>query len=160
MGEWNRSTRESSLESLRPEIVGAINQHIELYNLGPILNDYLICVETRSTKKKKGLFSGGDGRPIIVTAITTPRWLVWVVEEKGVTALSVRLQDMVAVDYKDTPGYKLIPDSGIDITGTITGRIGVDDNQRTSSFIGLGEEPAAIKFKETLLRSVREAKLK
>ncbi len=158
MGDWNRTTQECTLASLRPEVRQAIQKHIETYNLGPILSDPLMCIETQSVKKKKGLFGSGDSKPVIVTAIVTPRWLVWVVEEKAVAALSVKLHDLAAVDYKDTPGYKLIPDTGIDLTGPFTGRIGTEGEQRVSSFIGLGAEPAAVKFKETLLRSIRDAK--
>jgi len=90
----------------------------------------------------------------------TPRWLVWVVEGKTVKVESVKLQDLVVVDYKDTPGYKLIPDSGVELTGPFTGWVGMDGNQYLFYFIGLGEEPVAAKFKETLIRSVQAIKLK
>lgn len=56
MPDWQRSTREVSLEGLMPEIVSAVNAHIELYNLGPILADTLTCIQTDSVKSKKGLF--------------------------------------------------------------------------------------------------------
>ena len=48
MPDWQRSTREVSLEGLMPEIVSAVNTHIELYNLGPILADTLTCIQTDS----------------------------------------------------------------------------------------------------------------
>ena len=38
MSEWKRSTREVSWESLPAEMAKAIEQHMERYNLGPILS--------------------------------------------------------------------------------------------------------------------------
>jgi len=157
MGAWNRSTHECRLESLRPEMVEAIQKHTEMFNLGPILDNYLMCIETISEKKKKGLFGGG-GDKVIVSTIVTPRWLVWAVKEKnGTTALSAQLQELAAVDYADTPGYKIIPDRGVEITGSFTGRVGIDGSQRVSMFIGLGEEPDALKFEKVLKNAIRAA---
>jgi len=160
MGEWNRFTKECVLESIRPEMTAAIQKHIETYNLGSILNDYLMCIETTSEKKKKGLFGGGGDKMVVQSAIITPLWLVLAVagDKSGASALSAQLKDMVVTDYADTPGYKLLPDSGIEVTGIFTGRVGEQTIQRVSYFTGLGEEPAAKKFKETLSRAIQETR--
>jgi hypothetical protein len=160
MGEWNRSTRECKLDSITPELKAAIQAHIESYNLGSILNDYRMCIETASQKKKKGLFGGRSDQSVLVAVILTPVWLVWAVrgDRSGVAALSVRLDELVVEDYTSTPGYKLLPDTGIEVTGDFTGRVGMEGSQRVSMFIGLGDEPAALDFKEALFRAVQDVK--
>jgi len=50
----------------------AIEEHLERFNLGPILKDYIICTETVSSKKKKGLFGGGIPGQAVQVAIVTP----------------------------------------------------------------------------------------
>jgi hypothetical protein len=160
MGEWNRSTRECTLESITPELNAAIQAHIETYNLGSVLNEYQMCIETASQKKKKGLFGGSGDQSVLVVAILTPVWLVWAVrgDRSGTAALSARLDELVVADYATTPGYKLLPDTGIEVTGVFTGRVGMEGNQRVSMFIGLGEEPAAQEFKEALIRAIHDIK--
>jgi hypothetical protein len=39
-----------------PEMIAEIQKHLALYNLGAILSDALMCVQTDSEKAKKGLF--------------------------------------------------------------------------------------------------------
>ena len=53
MSDWKRTTREVPFEGLRPELVTAIGGHIAKYNVGPILADALMCVQTDSEKEKK-----------------------------------------------------------------------------------------------------------
>jgi hypothetical protein len=159
MGEWNRTTRQCTLEGISPELHAAIQAHIESYNLGSILSDYRMCIETASQKKKKGFFGKGD-QSVLAAAILTSTWLVWAVrgDRSGTAALSARLDELVVADYAASPGYKLLPDSGIELTGVFTGRVGMEGNQRVSMFIGLGEEPAALEFKETLFRALQNMK--
>ena len=47
--------------------------------------------------------------------------------------------------------YKLMPDEGINITGRYT-----DVTQQGMSFIGLGSEPAAQKFRQALHEAVQK----
>jgi hypothetical protein len=156
MSEWNRSTHDVALESIDPEGIEAIHQHIERYNLGPILDETRLCIETSSEKKKKGLFGGGGNQVLRVSIILTPRWLVVVLREKsGISVRSMQLRDMLVVDYASTPGYKLIPDAGVEISGAFTGATG---EETAALFIGLGAEPAALKFKQTLIQAVQEAR--
>ena len=81
MPDWNRTTREVPFEGLMPEMVSAINAHIELYNLGSVLVDTLMCIQTDSEKAEKGLF--GRQEKVSQAAIVTPRWLIWVVKSAG-----------------------------------------------------------------------------
>jgi hypothetical protein len=53
MSEWNRTTKEVPLEGLRPEMVTAIQNHLEQHNFGEVLSDTLMTVQTASEKVKK-----------------------------------------------------------------------------------------------------------
>ena len=161
MGEWNRSTSKMTLDKIRPEHWSAIQEHIEAYNLSLDLDDYLMCIETISRKKKKKLFGGGIPNQTIQLVIITPKWLILAAQgEKSdsVGVLSIQLKDAIAKDYKDDPSYKLVPDTGIFVTGNYTGQVGMHGNAQTTSMLVLGEEPAAAEFKEILLKTITNAK--
>ena len=161
MGEWNRSTRKMVIDEIQPEYWNAIQEHNEAYNLKLDLSDYLICIETISSKKKKKLFGGGIPNQTIQVSIIFSKWLVIVAQgdkSDSLGVLSIQLKDAIARDYKDDPGYKLIPDTGVSVTGTFTGRVGMQGSSDISSFIALGEEPAAGEFKEILFETIANAK--
>jgi hypothetical protein len=50
MSDWKRVTKEIPVENLMPEMATEIKKHIELYNLGPILSDALMCIQSESEK--------------------------------------------------------------------------------------------------------------
>jgi hypothetical protein len=136
-----------------------MQKHIALNNLGPILKDELIAVETTSTKKKKGLFGGG-AETVVNTAIVTPRWLVTAIEQKsGISVWSAQLRDLTVMDYAASPAYQLIPDAGVQVTGIFTGVTSSEGSSAISVFIGLGAEPVAGQFKEILIRGAQAAKM-
>ena len=153
MSDWNRKTREVSFENLSPEMIAALNKHIEQYNLGPILSDAIMCIQTDSEKTKKGLF--GREETVYTGAVITPRWLLWVTSgtKMETTVLSVQLNDVVVQDYAQTEFAKMIPDSGMNVTGKFT-----DVSENSTAFIGLDESAAADKFKETVIKAVQDAK--
>lgn len=154
MSEWKRSTREVSFDQLPVPMKTEMQKHIELYNLGDILSDALMCIQTDSEKAKKGLF--GSAELVQQGAVVTPRWLVWVVSGTKTpepAALSALLTDIVIQDYADTEFAKLVPDSGIQINGKFT-----DVSENASAFIGLQENDAGRKFKETVIKAVQDAK--
>jgi len=153
MSDWKRTSKEVPFEYLRPEMVVEISKHIEQYNLGSILSDVLLCVQTDSEKVKKGLFGGGE---IYYTgAVVTSRWLVWVTSgAKTQTAvLSAQLSDITVQDYARSHFAKLIPDSGINVSGKFT-----DTSENGAAFIGLDESSTANKFKEIVIKAAQEAK--
>ena len=152
MSDWKRSTREVSFEQLAADMRSEIQKHIDLYNLGDILSDALMWIETNSEKAKKGLF--GSTQFVHQCAVVTPRWLLWVVNDgKSPAALSAMLNDVVIQDYADTPFVKMVPDSGIQINGKLT-----DVVENVSAFLGLEENAAGKKFKEVVIRAVQDAK--
>jgi len=154
MSDWNRRTREVSVESLPTETTNAIQRHIEQHNLGPVLSDALTCVYTDSEKTKKGLF--GRAETVRMAAILTPRWLVWSVEQPDAKAavLSAQLIHVTIQDYAQTSFAELIPDSGIQVTGLFT-----NAGEGASAFIGLEENVAGNSFKDLTIKTAQAAKI-
>ncbi|MFT3893526.1 MAG: hypothetical protein QM730_18005 [Anaerolineales bacterium] len=153
MSEWKRTTKEVPFEGLMPEMVTEIKKYIELYNLGPILADALMCIQTDSEKAKKGLF--GSAEMVHQGAVVTPRWLVWVVNgtKTSTAVMSAQLKDVVIKDYAHTQFAKMVPDTGIEVSGQFT-----DVTENSSAFIGLDESVAGKKFKETVIQAAQDAK--
>ena len=153
MSDWKRQTKEVSIEALPVATRDAIERHIGQYNLGPILSDALMCVQTDSEKVKKGLF--GKAEIVQMTAIVTPHWLLWTVDQpnKHPTVLSAQLIHITVQDYSQTPFAKMVPDSGVEVSGMFT-----DASEAASAFIGLDESVAGQKFRQTLVRAAADAK--
>jgi hypothetical protein len=153
MSEWKRSTHEIPFEQLPSDMKTEIQKHIERYNLGEILSDALMCIQTDSEKVKKGLF--GSAEIVHQGVIVTPRWLVWAISgtKTSTTAFSALLTDVVIQDYANTPFAKMIPDSGVEVTGKLT-----DVAENGSAFIGLEDNVVGKKFTETVINTVQNAK--
>ncbi len=145
MGEYKRSTRECTLEDMRPELKAAINEHIERDGLEDVIDAAIYCCETVSTREKKKLF-GSKTEVEISSAVLTPKWLITAGgREKGdIGVLSARLQELRIQDYEKTKMYAMMADTGLDVYGfpSATGPASV--------FIGLGPEPAAQRLREML----------
>jgi hypothetical protein len=94
MSLWKRTTKEVRLERLPSEMVTAIQSYLYRYNLGPILSDALMLLQTDSEKIKKGLFGSAetvDGRRTN-TALAD-------VGYQQITVVSVQLRDVVVQVY-------------------------------------------------------------
>ena len=159
MGDYRRSTRECTFVQLRPEIVTAIRDHVQQYELGEVEREALICCETTNERTKKpGLFSkmaGGDPDPVhYVGIVVTPRYLIWARNgaKYGTAVLSARLRECEVLDYANTPQAKFVPDTGLEVTAMHTGA-----TERAHSFIGLGPEPAAQNLRQVLKQALQEA---
>lgn len=146
MGDYLRTTRECTLDSLDPVLATAVRAHIEKYELDNAAESVLMCCETTSTRQKKGLF-GGKTEVILTGIVLTPQWLIWATgktnEIPGV--LSARLREIRVQDYVQSDLYKLVQDSGLNISGLRT-----DAGNAGTAFIGLGPEPAAQKLRLAL----------
>ena len=153
MSDWKRVTKEVPFEGLPSEMVTAIKEHIEQYNLGPILSDALMCVQTDSEKINKGLFGGAE--TVRMGVLVTSRWLLWVFNgtKFQTTVLSAQLIHVTIQDYAQTQFAKMIPDAGIEVSGIFTGA-----SESMSAFIGLDEGIAGQKFKEVIIQSAADAK--
>jgi hypothetical protein len=150
MGDYVRTTSECEFEDLHPLLASAIRHHIDRYELGDIERSALMCCETTSTKKKKGLF-GGKTEVIRTGVVVTPRWLIWASGKEGEVpgVLSARLQHIRVQDYEKSELYKMMQDTGLNVLGLRTG-----SNDLGSVFIGLGPEPAAQKLREVLREAI------
>jgi len=154
MSDWKRTTQATPFENLRPELIQAIKAHIENYNLGSVLSEAVMCIQTDSEKMKKSLFGGAE--LVYTSAVLTPRWIIWATSgtKTQTTVLSAQLRDVTVQDYSQTSFMKLIPDSGINIEGHFT-----DVSENSSAFIGL-DDGAGKKFIEATIKSVIDAKNK
>ncbi len=152
MSDWKRTTQEIPFENLFPEIKAAITKHIEQYNLGSILSDTLLCVQTVSEKAKKGLF--GHAETVNTSVILTSRWLVWATHgtKAHLAVLSAQLRDLTVQDYAQTPFMKMVPDSGMEVSGPFTDTSGIG-----SVFIGL-DDGVGKKFREAVIVAAQAAK--
>jgi ligand-binding SRPBCC domain-containing protein len=85
----------------------------------------------------------------------TPHWLVWAVSGTITQAavLSAQLRDVTVQDYAQTQFAKMIPDSGIQVSGRFT-----DVSENGSAFIGLEDNATGRKFKELVLQAAQDAK--
>ena len=150
MGDYLRTTRECTLDEMNPVVAKSIRDHIQKYELEEVESSILISCETTSTKIKKGFF-GGKAEPIQTGILLTPRWLVWATakEEETFGVYSARLDNLQAQDYEKSEMFKLVSDSGINISGLRT-----DSTEVGSIFIGLGPEAAAVKFRAMLKEAI------
>lgn len=153
MPDWKRTTKEVSWESLPGDLATAIRAHLAQYNLGPILSDALLCIQTDSEKEKQGLLRGEETTQMGV--VLTPRWLVWAVKQADAepAVLSAQLDAITVQDYAETPFVKMVPDSGMQVSGMFT-----DASESASAFIGVQDNTPGRKFKEALVQAVQDAK--
>jgi len=151
MGDYQRVTRECTLDSMHPKLATAIHAHMDSYELEDEAASILMCCETTSTKQKKKLF-GTKTEVEIAGVILTPKWLIWSggKEHEKVGVLSARLQDLRVEDYEKTEMYKMIQDTGLNVVGF---RVADDIG---SVFIGLGSESAALKFRAMLKEAIKK----
>ena len=154
MSDYQRTTRECTFENLYPGLQDALHTHINQngMNISGTLGE-LVCYETSSTRNKKGFFT--EKPKVLLTAVLiTSGWLVvanWQ-GNKPSGVISARLSSLKVQDYEASALFKIIQDSGLDITGLQTG-----SPETGSLFIGLGTEPAAQTFRDSLKLSISKA---
>jgi len=149
MSDYLRTTRECAVGDLNPMLLASIRTHIEKHELGDIEASVLICCETTSTKQKKGLLSRKP-EVFLTGMLLTTQWLVWATgKDKPLGVQSARLRNIQVHDYETSDMFHLVQDTGINISGLRT-----DSADVGSTFIGLGAEPAAHKFRAMLKEAV------
>jgi hypothetical protein len=138
---------------MNPDLATAIRAHIQKFELGDIEASALMCCETISTRQVKNLF-GSKEEVVLTGVLLTPEWLVWATGKENETpdVLSARLGDIRVQDYETSDMFKMIEDSGLNVSGLRTSatRLGV-------TFIGLGPEAAADKFRGLLKDAIEKA---
>lgn len=153
MGDFLRTTRECTLDSLSPLLAAAIRDHIQKYKLGDAEAEAMICVKTLSTQKKKGAFAA-QPEVVQVGILLTSRWLIWGSgkENEPPDVLSSRLRDLRVQDYETSEFNKMVPDTGLTLS-----HVHKDTGELGGRFIGLGPEPAAQKFRALLMQAIAKA---
>ena len=157
MGDYNRSTKEIAFGDITANVTKSIQTYIEKHNLGDILANPVMCIISTSEKIKKGLFGGGAGPKLLIqTVILTDRWLILAdnVDQNALYIKSMQLRDLTVEDYEKSSFYKMIPDTGVNISGLAT-----DTPEKGTLFLPLGKDDAGEKFKVILVEAVQKAKL-
>jgi hypothetical protein len=163
MSDYIRTTRSLSLHQVPDDVMDAIRNHCETYNLGQILTENTICVETISDRKKKKKVGGIKlAMHIVNHVLLSDAWLVYVVSNDGKepAAMTVPLVEATIEDYALSPFYKKIPDHGFWIHGKFTGKVGgnMSFSDRSSIFMGLGQERAAEEFGRALSEAIERTR--
>ena len=156
MGDYNRSTKEVAFADIPVNVTQSINTYIEKHNLGDILANPVMCIVSTSEKIKKGLFGGGPGPKLLVqTVILTNRWLILAdnVDQNALYIKSLQLRDITVEDYEKSSFYKMIPDTGMNISGIAT-----DTPEKGTLFLPLGKDEAGENFKSALIEAAQNAK--
>jgi len=154
VSNYSRSTRLCRFGELQPELAEAIRAYAVKHELGDVEGGAVLCAETASTKKKKGLFAGWFGTDpddLHHTAVVlTPERLIWARggEESGEVVTMARLKEVEVRDFHSP----LIEDTGLDVFGFVGG-----STERVQAFIGLGPEPDAGRAAAAIKDAVAEA---
>lgn len=153
MAAYTRTTRECTWQTMQPVLATAVADYLETHQLTHITDAALLCIETVSTKPGQGLFRRKK-EELLVGVMLAPPWLLWATSQNRQTAVvtAVLLNQIALQAYETSPMYQLMPDSGININGLRTDSVALG-----STFIGLGPEPAAQKFRQLLTTWVKDS---
>jgi hypothetical protein len=167
MGDYVRTTKELSLHQVPTEVMDSIKEHSERYNLGWLMDDQTICIETTSDRKKKKKVMGIKMPMHVVShVLLTPAWLIYAASNEGSkpAVMTVPLVDATVENYAKSPLYKKLykkmPDNGYWVDGKFTGVVGgsMSFSDRSSIFIGLGPERAAEDFAKALEDAIEKTR--
>lgn len=156
MGDYNRSTKEIAFNDIPANVINSVRAYIEKHTLGDILANPVMCIVSTSERIKKGLLGGGPGPKLLIqTAILTDRWLILAdnVDQNALYIKSMQLRDITVEDYEKSSFYKMIPDTGMNISGIAT-----DTPEKGTIFLPLGKDAAGEKFKSALVEATQKAK--
>ena len=151
MSEYNRTTRECSVNQLHPEVFNALKTYFHEKNLGDVEAEAVLCCETLSTKKGTGglfsLLSPSADATIHTGIVLTSEWLIWVRNgDTSGTLLSVaNLNHIIVNTYKSM----FVNDTGLEIIGYIG-----DSKLVAKGYVGMGPEPATQKFCDEVKQAI------
>ncbi|HEX2997038.1 MAG TPA: hypothetical protein VHP14_19610 [Anaerolineales bacterium] len=151
MSEYTRTTRECSVDQLRPELLRAVQDYFQEQKLGDLRSETLLCCETISTRKETGqLVSWLSGKPdttIHTGMLLTSDRLIWVHHgDQSGTRLNAAKLEQIRARFYVAP---LSKDTSLEIVGYIG-----DAKNRIRGYIGMGAEPAAQKFCEGVQQAI------
>jgi hypothetical protein len=151
MSDYNRTTRECSINQLHPELRRAIRSYFEEHNLGDLEAETLMCCETISTKKNFGgiisLLKSAEDTTIHMGMLLTSQRLIWVRrgDKSGIVLNTANLKEIQVRAYMSI----LAKDTGLEIFGYIG-----SSKSNVRGYIGMGEELATQKFWEEVQKAI------
>jgi hypothetical protein len=148
---YDRTTRICELDTLRPDHLTALREHMAKYDLGAL--EPTLCGDTTSIKRKNGLLDRllrTQQTATYTSVVITPVWLLWVVSSnrQAPTAFSARLSE---VEVSDTNPRQLL-DRGLDVRARPT-----DTSDFGSYFIGLSEDDGGNRLRVGIIEAVKAA---
>lgn len=154
MSGYIRTTRECSVNQLRPELLHAIQNYFQEHKLGALGAETLMCCETISKKKSTSKIVSwlkGTSDTIIYTGmLLTSQWLIWVhYGNQSGTLLNAANLKQIRAEYFSS----LFPkDAGLEIVGYIG-----NAKDRVRGYVGMGAGLVTQKFCEEVKQAIKKA---
>ena len=154
MSEYIRTTRECSVNQLRPKLLHAIQIDFQQHQLGDLETETLMCCETISEKKNTSKiisWLNGTVDTIIYTGmLLTSEWLVWALDgdRSGLLLNTANLKLIRAEFYSS----RFPKDVGLGIVGYVG-----DAKERIRGYVGMGEGLVTQKFCEVVKQAISKA---
>ena len=151
MSEFNRTTRECSVNQLHPKVFQALKNYFQEKNLGDLETEAVLCCETVSTKNRSGglfsLLSPSADTTIHTGIVLTSEWMVWVRsgDTSGILLSAANLNSIIVNTYKSM----FVNDTGLEIIGYIG-----DSKLVVRGYVGMGPEPATQKFCDEVKQAI------
>lgn len=151
MSNYKRVTRECALEQLRPELLQPIREYLQGHKLTEVEAQILMCCETLSERQKTSgiaaLLGDAPDKLYYTGILVTPDWLIWVHSgaKAGSAVVSAQLKEIHVKPFASL----LVKDAGLEVFGYVG-----EARTHVRGYIGLGSEPAAQKFCETVRQAV------
>jgi hypothetical protein len=151
MSDYNRTTRECSVNQLHPELRQAVQSYFQGHELGDMETGTLLCCETISEKKNisrlASLLKDVQDTTIHMGMLLTSQQLIWVRrgDQTGTVLNAADLKEIQVRTYTSI----LTKDSGLEIFGYVG-----DAKNRVRGYVGMGAELAAQKFCEEVQKAI------
>ncbi|MCB9596090.1 MAG: hypothetical protein H6719_25435 [Sandaracinaceae bacterium] len=145
---YTRSTRAQRVTDLDPAALAALDAYRERSGLADDPRATAIaCVRTDFDHTTRRWWGGTRTEKGTTHAILTPSHLITLlVDPSGsVSTIAYRVSDLEVRDYESSPGFQLLEDSGLSVTGFPPGA-----SERSTYFVGLGPEPDAVAFRDAV----------
>ncbi len=147
-----RTTEAVPVASIAPEVLAALDRHRELHGLDEDPRATArACVRTRFETTAKRWWGGTRVETGTTCAILTAThvFAVACVGDAPPSVLAFRVRDLEVRDYESTPGFRLVEDAGLELTGFSPGAA-----KRSTYFVGLGPEPEAQAFRDAVRAAI------
>jgi hypothetical protein len=153
MSKYRRSTRECAVIQLKPNLLRSLQEYFKSHHFGDLETECLVCCETISEKQSSNWFSdwldAGADEVSYSAIVLTDRRLVWAraaaqAEGHSVGAELMNINAGVHFSW-------LTKDIGLMIAGLVE-----DSKGNVRGVIGMGPEPAALNFCETVHAAIEK----